>query len=343
MKLGIVAQGICCAVGHHSKAASAAIRARMNHFRETEFIDDSGMPIVGAGLFGLEQWGEARLHTMFHAVLSECSIQLPAAANNHDCAILLLCAETQPSDVRHTWADHMLDRTLEAGQFHAASDVMALGKAGIVPALQEAQRLFSLPQPPSYVIIAGVDNYLDAAVIDGMLQQQRLATSSNSDGFIPGEAAAAIVLINGESKHSAQQRTAMLWIEGIGEGQEPARISGNSAPRAQALCQAMRAAAIEAQCQIADLHFHASGFSGEAWYAREIGLALSRVLEKRVANFRHHIVSQFVGEVGAACAPLCLAWLAHAMPRHDGPGQRGLLHFANDDGLRAALVVRHGH
>ncbi len=341
MKLGIVAQGICCAVGHHAKAASAAMRARMNHFRETEFIDETGMPIVGAGLYGVDQWGEARMHTMFHAVLGECCAQLPASANNHDCAILLLCAETSAADVRHAWADHMLDRTLDAGQFHAASDVLALGKAGIVPALQEAQRLFALPQPPTYVIIAGVDNYLDAVVIDAMLQQQRLATSSNSDGMIPGEAAAAIMLINGEISQPAQT-SAMLWIEGIGEGQEAARIGSSSPQRAQGLSQAMRAAASTAQCQISDLHFHASGFSGEAWYAREIGLALSRVLEKRVASFTHHIVAQFVGEVGAACAPLCLAWLAHVMPRHDGPGQRGLLHFANDDGLRAALVVRHG-
>lgn len=340
MKLGIIAHGICCAIGHHARAANAALRARMNHFRETEFIDDTGQPIVGASLFAVEQWGEARLHTMFHAVVGECCAQLPDSIHNYECAILLLCAETSSADVRHAWADHMLDRTLQAGQFHAASDVLPLGKAGIVQALQEAQRLFTLATPPRYVIIAGVDNYLNAAVIDDMLAQERLMTSSNSDGFIPGEGAASIMLINGEARD--EPTAPMLWIEGIGEADEPARIGETTPQRAQALCLAMRAAAKQAQCHIADLSFHASGFSGEAWYARENGLALSRVLEKRVAHFPHHIVSQFVGEIGAACAPLCLAWLADVMPRIDGPGQRGLLHFANDQGKRAALVVRYG-
>lgn len=341
-RLCIVAHGACCAVGHNARAAGAAIRARMNHFRETEFTDESGRPLIGSSLYDIRIWGEARLHMMFHAVLGECMIQLPARTNDSmDTAILLLCAEAARVGQygRHlAWAEHMLERSVTGGKFHETSRVLPLGKAGIANALCEARRLLQLKNGPEFVVVAGVDSYLDAPVIEAMLADGRLASTQNSDGFIPGEAAAAIAL--SLAAPSSGIRSA-VWIEGIAEAREAATIGGEAPLRALGLSKAMRAAAADSGCQLADLDFHASGASGESWYARETGLALARALEKRVPTFPHHMVSKAVGEVGAACAPLTLAWLAQAMARPDRPGRRALAHFSGDDGLRAALVLRY--
>jgi 3-oxoacyl-[acyl-carrier-protein] synthase I len=333
--LFVFAHGICCAIGHHAAAAVPALRARMNHFRETEFIDESGMPLVGASLYDVDVWGAARQRLMFDAILNECSKKLPAANNNADTAILLLSAEIGREGPWQHWAQRMLADVVVAEQFHPASRALPLGKAGIGFALVKAHALLHAPQAPVYVIIAGVDTWLDAASVEAMLAQERLASTANSDGFIPGEAGAAVIVC------LAQPGQAGLLIEGIGEAQETAFLGGEEANRAVGLTTAVRRAAQDANCQVADLNFHASGASGESWYFNEIGLMLARVLERRVASFSHQIVSQFVGEVGAATGPLVLAWMSQVMARADGPGQRGLAHFSNDDGRRAALILRY--
>ena len=333
--LFIFAHGICCAIGHHAAAAVPALRARMNHFRETEFIDESGMPLVGASLYDVEVWGEARQRLMFDAILNECSKKLPAANNNTDTAILLLSAEGGREGPYQHWAQRMLADVVMTEKFHPASRALPLGKAGIGTALTMAHALLHSTQAPTYIIVAGVDTWLDAASVEAMLAQERLATTANSDGFIPGEAGAAVIVCLAQSGQTG------LLIEGIGEAQESALIGSEEPNRAVGLTAAVRRAAQDANCQVADLNFHASGASGESWYFNEIGLMLARALEKRVASFSHQIVSQFVGEVGAASGPLVLAWMSQVMGRADGPGQRGLAHFSNDDGRRSALILRY--
>jgi hypothetical protein len=48
-----------------------------------------------------------------------------------------------------------------------------------------------------------------------------------------------------------------------------------------------------------------------------------------------------VGETGAACGTMSLAYLTRLMPRMDDQGKIGLLHFANDNGLRAACIAEY--
>ncbi len=333
--LFVFAHGICCAIGHHAAAAVPALRARMNHFRETEFIDESGMPLVGASLYDVDVWGEARQRLMFDAVLNECCKKLPAANQSSDTVIFLLTAEAERDGPYLHWAQRMLDDVVAAEKFHVASRALPLGKAGMGAALVMAHALLHAPAAPVYVIIAGVDTWLDAASVEAMLAQERLASTANSDGFIPGEAGAAVIVC------LAQPGQTGLLIEGIGEAQETAMPAGEEPNRAVGLTTAVRRAAQDANCQISDLNFHASGVSGESWYFNEIGLMLARTLEKRVVSFSHQIVSQFVGEVGAASGPLVLAWMSQVMARADGPGQRGLAHFSNDNGRRAALILRY--
>ncbi|NHZ61870.1 hypothetical protein [Massilia genomosp. 1] len=133
-----------------------------------------------------------------------------------------------------------------------------------------------------------------------------------------------------------------LWIEAVATAQEPWRFESDLPVRALGLTQAIRSAAQAAGTEIASLDFHASGMTGEGWYAKEVNLALSRCLERKKSDFPHLIVTRSVGETGAAAPLLSLAWLAALMGRTTtGPGSAGLLHFAGDDGQRSALVVRH--
>lgn len=335
--LRIASRGICCAVGHNARAATAAIRARMNHFRETDFLTSTGQPMMGAALYDVEHWGDARSKAMFEAVLAECLGPF-GSVKTEDIALLLLLPEEDRPGASIVWADlaTVKGMRLPGANYHPDSRLLALGKAGIGPAIRLAQNMFGQSKsPPRLVVLIAVDTYFTAATISHYLRHDRIKTSDNPEGFTPGEAAAAVVLTPAPGPNPA------LWIEGSAAADEPAPLGSDAPCRAEGLKQAIRSAALAAQCEVANLAFHASGVSGESWYFREASLAVTQALERRIESFPHEIVARSVGETGAAAPVLTLAWLADAMGRDDGPGTGGLLHFANDNNLRSALIVRH--
>jgi 3-oxoacyl-[acyl-carrier-protein] synthase I len=337
--LKVLARGMCCAVGHNAEAATIAINARMNHFRETEFVD-AGLPIMGATLYGVDIWGAERLQLMAQSVMTQCLAAL-SDVNLKDIAVLLLSAEPgRPGMPR----EH-LGSTLHnfAGQedhldhpFHAESCLVAYGKGGIAAAVADASALLNSATGPEYVLMVAVDSLLDAAAIENYLIQMRLNSRDNTDGFIPGEGAAAVIL--SKKSHGASG----LWIDGVGIAHDDWRIDGDAALRANGLTTAIRAAAQMAGTEVADMDFHASGMTGEGWYAKETNLALSRCMERKKKEFPQMIIASNVGETGAASPLLTLAWLAGAMEAQSHQlGSKALLHFAGDYGKRSALVVRY--
>jgi len=328
----IASRGICCSVGFYAAAAIAAIRANVNNFCETSFIDYQGEPIRGAMLYQTNIWGEQRLQYMFDTALEECLYGL-GAAGEEPLPILVLGPEQIRGSGYRDWAERCRNTLARGG--HPQSRLFSLGKAGIGTLVREAQKIFSMPKPPDYVIALGLDSYFEPAAIQQFLADDRLYCSANSDGFIPGEAACAVALtpLQGDDK--------ALWIDGIGEASEKAGIMNDEPLLAQGLTKAIRGAIEEAGYKVSGCAFHASGVNGEQWYFKEAALALTRVLEERVESFPHYLVCQATGETGAACGPLTLAWMAEVMGRRDGPGTQGILHFSNDDALRCALAVQY--
>jgi 3-oxoacyl-[acyl-carrier-protein] synthase I len=339
----VVAQGMCCAVGHTAAAACAAMRARMNHFRETQFVD-GGEPVIGAPLYQVDVWGAQRLQWMLSAALSQVFAAQPDL-DAAQVAVLLLTPEPGRAGMPLV---HMVEQVRPlladlAGKgraFHPRSAVCPYGKGGIAHALSQAAALLAEPNGPAWVLLAAADSLLDAAVIEQLRIDERLATPSNQDGLIPGEGAAAVLLAGAARGASAQPPA--LWIDSAAGTEETWRLGADEPIRAQALTQALRNAAAQAHTALADLDFHASGMTGESWYAKEANLALARAMEHKKTTFAHLIAAASLGETGAAAPVLTLAWLADLMGREWGsPGRSAMLHFAGDDGQRSAVVVRH--
>lgn len=332
----IVASGICCSVGFHSGAALAAIRARLNHFCESEFMDETGAPLRAAMLYKVFVWGQQRLQLMYRSAMTECLSVLPEKTDEQLPPVILIGAEGERGERFAKSMDQLLHNNTPVDGYDRHTQRISAGKAGIGQALLMASQIFSELHPPEHVVIAGVDSYLDAAAITHYLQTQRLRCSTNSDGFIPGEAGAAIALSTRPSKRPA------LWIEGIGQAHEAASPDNDIPLRAQGLTKALRHALTSAGREITDYGFHASGVSGEQWYFKEASTAIDRIMTTKVPGFPHRLISQSTGEIGAACGPLTLAWVEHEMEIDQALGRRGLLHFGNDNGTRCALAVHYG-
>lgn len=335
--IAIRASGIACAVGLDAPAACAAIRAAVSNAQDTLFSDHNGEPIRAAGVFLPGRPRQYRkLSRMLALCIGECLSSAPQPLSGP--FPLLLCTSERDRPGRPPLLDDRLfgdvGRTFPAQIHPGASAVLPLGRAGGVLALAHARSMLAggLAQA---VLIAGVDSYLSSQAVASYEFRQRLLTSENSDGFVPGEAAAAILI--GPATPGAGGD---LLCTGIGTAQEVCTIESGEPLRALGLTAAVRSAVAEAGCTLGELDCRLSDANGEQYAFREASLALSRTMRERKERFPLVTPADCVGEVGAAVGPLLLAVALASHRKRYGPGSRTLLHVGSDSGLRVAAVLR---
>jgi len=335
--------GMCCAVGFTAPAARAAIRGGLDAFGESQFDDKLGAPIVVAELPLGDVRGPRRLATLFESALSECLSGQPGV-DPAETALLLLVAERSRPGYTDRWAAACFQACLSVSKtpFHPESKALPLGRAGLSTALSEAHALLSsspsAPKSPpiKHVVVAGADTYLSSHTINHLVREERLLSrGGNSDGFIPGEGAGALLL-----SLATPGRTG-LHILGTGTSLVPEEELDELAPRAAALTTAVRGALSDSGCSMDDLDFRMTDLSGEAASFREAAIADTRLLDHRSRPFPVLHLADCIGETGAAVGPLSIAYLAGTMGRGHVPGVSALFHLSNDDGARAAVILRY--
>ena len=248
---------------------------------------------------------------------------------------LLLCVAERKRPGRGKGLDDQLffdiQETLGA-RFAAESAIIAAGRVGAGRALAEARRLIYEANARRAVIVA-VDGLLSAATLGAYEREERLMTSYHRRGFIPGEAAGAMLV-------ARPSGTPELVCAGIGFGMEAAHISSEEPLRAEGLTQAINAALVDAGCQMHDLDFRIADISGEHFYFKEAALALARTLRRRKEDFDLWHPADCIGEVGAAAGIVMLALADAACRKSYAAGPNILAHMANDAGQRVAAVLR---
>lgn len=348
----IAAEGLCSALGYTLPRTVAAIRARLNLFRETRFVGLGGKPVVGAPVHGFDIWGGQRqaalLRMAFDEAWERARLEEGESLSPQSTALLLMLpSASQPATPLRELHEAFQAVTTDH-RLHPGSRAMHAGRGGIADGVLLASHLLEDgidgTEAIRHVVLLASDSLLTAPTIDRLLAQRRLAEDRHTDALIPGEAAAAVVL----TRLATRADMTEVWITGAASGQDDWRIDGDEPLRAQALTAALREAARQSGVAVADAEFHASGMNGEHWMAREIELAMSRAMERKRVEFPHHRIAQFIGDAGTAGAVATLGWIAHEMRAlgtigHAGTaglGRTGLLHFAEDDGRRSALMLR---
>lgn len=331
----ILAAGACCALGYGMDAIDCALRAGLDQFQESEFYSQSGDPLRVARLPDNQHWGAERLTLWLRHAVGDCLGNLPDLSLDSLPVFLLTPEAERPHGEEHRQFETAVSAQKCLGvRFHPQSRIVAGGRAGLGMALQHIATLFTQGEHQRALLI-GVDSFLNAASINHYLNTERLLCPGNSDGFLPGEGAAAVLL------EACEPNISGLHIAGVGCGQADGRPDGSVPSRARGLSQAIHTALDHAGLSIADLSFRLSDQNGEAFFAREAAHALARVARPGDTTPAVLTTADCTGEIGAATGPLMLAWLSRLMARPDGPGHYGLIHLANDNGLRSATALRY--
>jgi 3-oxoacyl-[acyl-carrier-protein] synthase I len=332
---GVLAIGMVTGVGLSAPASCAAMRCGINHFEETSFIDRLGAWIVGSEV-QLEKpfRGLSKLTKMATLAIAECLEALPAKARRDASVPLFLCVaeEDRPGRLVGLGGPLLFDieRELDA-RFHPESMIIAQGRVGSAVALFRAQKLIH-ERMHRHVLLVGVDSYLTGPTLAALEQRDRLLTERNSDGFIPGEAAAAVLL--GPVDESTR---VISHVPGF--ARESATYNSEKPLRGDGMMQAVRTALKDAGIGLQDVDYRVSDLSGEQYRFKEVALATARILRERKVDFGIWHPADCVGEIGAAALPVILGVYYYAAHKRYLPGPTFLAHLSNDDDKRAALVL----
>lgn len=338
--LAIRGCGIVSALGFNSPASLAALRAGVSAVRSLPWLDfESGEPLRGAKV-DLPQWweGVGKLADLLAPAIDEClqAADVPPT----DIPILLGVAE-RSRPARFADLDTELLDTVQAKlgvPQHPESRLYPHGQTGCANALVHAHRLIT-QRKAQYCVVAGVDSYLQQGALDAYVEQRRVLTLSNSNGFLPGEAGCA-VLVGAAGDAAADE----LRILGVGVGREPATIGGTQPLRAEGLTRAVRQALESSGIAMTSIPRRLTDISGEQYMFKEALFTVMRTNHgpRPVTPALEHPI-EYLGHIGAAILPCLLAWAWHGQQQRYFEPDPLLIHVGSDEGDRAALVVqRHG-
>lgn len=335
--LGIVAAGMVTGVGLSAQTSCAAIRCGLNNFTETRFISRTGTWIVGSEVPLDRSWrGVSKLAKMAVLAARECLDALPKMSADVLVPLVLCVAEEdRPGRMPGLGGPLLLEieRQLSV-RFHPQSSVIAQGRVGGAIAFLRAQKLIHEDRHP-YVILLGVDSYLGGQTLSAFEERDRLLTPANSNGFVPGEGASAVLLAApGQEKH------VKLICHAPGFASEGATLESGRPLRGDGMVKAVRSALTAATVGLEHVDHRISDVSGEQYRFKEVALATIRVLRHRKVSFGLWHPADSTGEIGAAVLPTILAVLYYGARKAYLPGQTFIALLSNDDDKRAAVIVQ---
>lgn len=364
--IAVVSAGLVCSLGLSARAACAAVRARLESFEETLFFDDAGFPIVGAaippGALDLEgdddtsvALPEARLAHMLAMAVLDCVTSgvgppgLPSSAQpvtkvDPPRAALWVVA---PEEGRYALGPAGLDRCFQecaaalGGGSFAQVGAERIGSPGLVEALAKAGDLLASPDI-DVVLVAGVDSLLDAGDIAEALGRDRVLTHGVRDGFVPGEAAACVLVTRAPPPPAPGEprRSPALTVRGLGSARETQTLDAELPSRGEGLARAIREALDQAGVAAHEVSARLADVSAESYFFEEASYAWSRLL-RAPSPPGYQLVAPVtrVGHVGAAMGVLLLVLALDSLRRGLSAGPLSLVHLSGSGPPRGAVVV----
>lgn len=339
--LDIIAVGMVSGLAMGAEANIAAMQCQYNCFDTTDFIEpQSGDNLIGGPVpYPNNVCGNSRLIKMALDALADLRKHLPCEVDIHSCPMVICLPEKSRADWTNrknaTFCSHL---SQALGGLAQGSIFLRCGRASAGEGLIHVRQLLE-DKGHSHVIFLGVDSLLTVHAISHFSQHSkerrgRLLCTHDPDGFIPGEAGAAVCFTRAD-----RSKTDMpIRIHGVGTGREPAYIFSGEVLNADGLTEAIRNATQNAHHAIEDTDFRILGATGESYFFKESALAMPRLFTRLRSHYDMLHIMDAIGECGAATSPAIMAFIYWTGVKRQLPGQFGLCHLSNDDQRRAAFV-----
>ena len=334
--LSIRGVGMVSSVGNGALECSASVRAGVARVATTAVMSRGRAPLRMAlvpndGLHPLPLVDAAPRSTRHRRILRLAHAAIVEASDAAGGAPLPVSLVTSALDTQSELLLDDLALLLGERVERASSRHFATGAAGVFVALLDAAHRIAAGETGA-VMVVGADSLLDLRRLDALQQARRLLVDDVMDGFIPGEGAAALVV-------SAAGAGAMATIAAVGAGDDPFRHEGELPLTGDGLTRAAQAALGDTPTPVREVW---CDLNGEAWTAREWGLAARRCHRWMAPEVEVRHPAEFFGDPGAAAGAMLLTLAAVGLYRGTSRGP-SLVWSRTDAGLRgAARLERSG-
>jgi len=342
----VVAFGASTAVGRDAWSSAAAVRAGIPGFTDHPYmIDTAGEPMrvalapwLDIGLSGLE-----RLSALLFPAVDEAVDPLRSNRPSRlNLALALGLPNPRPGlsdDLRPEISARLTERY--GGLFGAAA-VFPVGHAAWLFALDAACRKLSQGGLDACVV-AGVDSYLEPETLEWLESCEQLHGAgplNNAWGFIPGEAAGAILIARASVVERLQLQP-LSSLLGTGTALESKRIKTDTVCIGEGLTGAFRGtlSALPQGSKVTDVY---CDMNGEPYRADEYGFTCLRTKAAFEAASEFVAPAANWGDVAAAGGPLHVVLSSIAGLKGYSRGEIALVWASSEDGGRAAAVLRTG-
>ena len=250
----------------------------------------------------------------------------------------------RPAALDETVADTVAALVRESAPRHAVKTFAAGHAAGLVALKEAAEAIRS--GKAELALVGGVDSYQEAETL-AWLESNEQVNGSGGDGnrnpwgFVPGEAAAFLLLGSSETAESLG-----LPVYGevlaVGSSVEPHKIKTDDVCIGEGLTKAMREALAPFRDRLDRPRVSAiyCDMNGEPYRGMEYAYAITRHSKFFVDPSQFRAPADCWGDVGAASGPLgcVLAWAAGVRGYAEGP--YSLIWASSEGGRRAAALLR---
>lgn len=332
--VSIRAAGLACPVGLRWAPACAAMRAGITRKQESPYLDEDGRGLVISHLSGdllapkatpEQRW----LFFLAHA-LQELLTQTGGDAFKQLPLFVALppslAGKPYPADFLAGELSTRLGVAIDARRVRIFTEGSYGGYAALAAGCELIRR-----RAATACVVAGAETMMCARTLLKLSEQRRLLTERNSDGVIPGEAAACVLL--------SSEKQGLASLRGMGFAREPASLDNEVPLRAEGLTAAARAALDEAKLALHDMAFRFSDAAGESFHFKEQALLVARLLRERKEEFPLWLCAETLGDTGAAAGLCGLVWAVAGWARGYAPGPWAIGFAGNEQGGRAAVVI----
>jgi 3-oxoacyl-[acyl-carrier-protein] synthase-1 len=187
-------------------------------------------------------------------------------------------------------------------------------------------------------LVGGVDSYANGATMRWLADNRRLSDVSVRLGFVPGEAAAFVLLMSeSEMNRSGLRSQACLTASAV--GRETRTITSDEPCLGDGLGSTIGLVIDRLSSRPGRFDAVICDINGERYRSEEWGFACLRHSAAFDDPTDYWSPADCWGDTGAASGPLFAALACQAMARGYARGPRTLIWAASDGGLRAAAVL----
>ncbi len=339
----IGALGASTPVGRDAWASAAAVRAGISGFTQHPYmIDTVGEPmrVAIAPWLDIDLTGIERFNALLHPAIDQVLVPFAAyTTKKPGIALSLGLPSVRPGLATDLQARIVKELGHRYQGVFAAVATFPNGHAAGLLAMEAASKKL-LQGAFDACVVAGVDSYIEPETLEWLEECDQLHGAgplNNAWGFIPGEAAGAVLIIRPELIERLRIDP-LARIMGLGSGFEPKRIKTETVCLGEGLTQAFRNAlqGLPEGMKVTDMY---CDMNGEPYRADEFGFTCLRTKEYFESASDFMTPADCWGDVSAAGGPLHLGLAAISGVKSYARGDCAFVWASSESGERAAIML----